>query len=101
MNGRTRLMILQGSPKIHPRRVKLGKCENSRNIEKNNNALSMFLSFTRPPSRDAQPRECARVREGVGERVKHGIRYFPAKRPVLGRGNSHGPRETFLRLSEF
>ena len=71
MNSPIRLMIPQGSPKIHPRRVKLGKRENSINIKKNHNSLFMFLSFTPTPSRDARPCVFACVRETGGERVKH------------------------------
>lgn len=63
MNAKTRLEILQGSPKIHPHRVKLENRENSRNIKENSNSLSMFLSFTPTPSRDARPRVCVCVRE--------------------------------------
>lgn len=70
MNGPTCLMIPQGSPKIHPRRVKLENRENSMNIERNNNSLFMILPFTRTPSRDARPCVFACVRETGGERVK-------------------------------
>ena len=76
MNARNRLKIHQGSPKIHPRRVKLGKREKGLNIKKNNNSLFMFHPFTPTPPRDARTRVFACVREGVGERVKLGKHAF-------------------------
>ena len=101
MTSPTWLMIPQVSPKIHPRRVKLGNRENSRNIEKNNNSLFMFLSFTPTPSRDACPRIFACVRKGVGERVNLAIRYFPASASEDGGGNSHQHRQSLFWLSVF
>lgn len=63
--------IHQGSLKIHPQGVKHGIGQSRPNIKKNNNSLSMFLPFTRTPSRDARPRIRVCVRDRVGERVKH------------------------------
>ena len=76
MNDCTLLMIHQGSPKIHPRRVKLEKREKGLNIKKNNNSLFMFHPFTPTPPRDARTRVFACVREGVGEKVKLGKHAF-------------------------
>ena len=101
MNGPFWLMIPQVSPKIHPRRVKLGNRENSRNIKENNTSLFMFLSFTTTPSRDARPRDFACVREGLGERVNLEIRYFPASASEDGGGNSHEHRQSLFGVSVF
>jgi hypothetical protein len=49
MNDRTQLMIPQASPKIHPRRVKLGKREKGLNIKKNNNSLHVSPFHPHPP----------------------------------------------------
>ena len=101
MNAQTRLKIPQGSPKIHPPRVKLQNRENSRNIRKNNNSLFMFLSFTPTPSRDARPRVCVCVRETGGESSNLQIRYFPASASEDGGGNSHQHRQSLFWLSVF
>ena len=68
MKAQSRLKIPQGSPKIHPAKVKHGERVKGLYIKKNNNSLFMFLSFTPIPSRDARPRLYACVREGWGER---------------------------------
>jgi hypothetical protein len=91
-------MILQASPKVHPDRVKHGMCVKSSNIRRKNNSLIMFHPFTRPPSRTARTRRDARIREGWGERVKHGS--FLAGRRVLARGNSTESRQSLLRLAD-
>ena len=88
MNNRDRLMIPQVSPKIHPRRVKLGKCGKCLNIKKNNNSLFMFHPFTPTPPRDARPRVFACVCVRGGERVKHENRYSAAQDGREAAGNS-------------
>ena len=101
MNALTPLKIPQGSPKIHPRRVKLGKRVKALNIKENNNSLFMFHLFTHTPAHDARPRVFARVRVRVGERVKHGIRYSAAHGSPDGRGNRSEGVESFFSVSVF
>ncbi len=49
MNDRTLLMIPQGSPKIHPRRVKLEKREKGLFIRKTTTLSSCFTLSPVPP----------------------------------------------------
>ena len=89
------------SPMFHPIRVKLPNREKGRNIERNNNSLSIFHPFTRLPPRGARPRVLVCVREAGGETVKLSIRYVPVSASEEARGNSGGWRMTFFQLSEF
>jgi len=52
------------SPEVHRVGVKHENAENSIDISKTNNSLSIFLPFTRTPAQVARPR----IREGRGER---------------------------------
>ena len=82
------VIVPQGSPNVHPQRVKLPNRAEGRNIKENNNSLSIFHPFTRMPPRDARPRVFACVRETGGETVKLSIRYFQASASEDGRGNN-------------
>jgi|LFRM01.1.fsa_nt_gb hypothetical protein len=99
MNALTPLKIPQGSPKIHPRRVKLGKRVKALNIKENNNSLFMFHLFTHTPAHDARPRVFARVRVRVGEKVKLQNRYLAAQEPPDGGGNSSEHRQSLFSVS--
>ena len=99
MNDRNRSMIPQGSPKIHPCRVKHGKRGKALNIKRNNNSLFMFHPFTRTPAHDARPRVFARVRVRVGEKVKLQNRYLAAQEPPDGGGNSSEHRQSLFSVS--
>ena len=91
MNDCTLLMIHQGSPKIHPRRVNLEKREKGLFIRKKNNSLFMFHPFTPTPPRDVRTRVFACVREREGERVKHGLDAFVS---AGWRDNNQDEKET-------
>ncbi len=99
MNAQNRLKIPQGSPKIHPLRVKLQNRKKGINIKENNNSLFMFHLFTRTPAHDARPRVFARVRVTGGEKVKLQNRYFPAQEPPDRRGNSSVHRQSLFSVS--
>ncbi len=62
-------MIHQDSPKIHPPRVKLGKCVKGLNRYIYNFSLFMFHPFTPTPPRDARMCVFVCVCERGGERV--------------------------------
>jgi hypothetical protein len=89
------------SPMFHPIRVKLPNREKGRNIERNNNSLSIFHPFTRMPPRGARPRVIACVRKAGGETVKLSIRYSPASASEEARGNSARSIQSLFRLSGF
>ena len=99
MNTLTRLKIPQGSPKIHPRRVKLQIREKAINIKENNNSLFMFHLFTHTPAHDARPRVFARVRVTGGEKVKLQNRYLAAQEAPDGGGNSSEHRQSLFSVS--
>ena len=95
------VIVPQGSPNVHPQRVKLLGRRKGLYIKENNNSLFIFLPFTPTPSRDARPRVFVCVRETGGETVKLSIRYFQASASEDGCGNSHEHRQSLFCVSGF